>query len=99
MKDDEAIQRAIATLREWQQCYMSYEPGHIFTPAEQYQIDTIPATMSLLRVALRAFELSPERQSNLGFDRELNLAHAIIKQNTKKEIVEPDQAPEDDHDD
>lgn len=99
MNDEEAIQKAIATLREWQHCYSSYAPGHTFTASEQYQIDTIPSTMSILRVALRAFEMSPDRKSNIGFDRELNLARAIIKQSLKEVVVEPDQAPEDDHDD
>lgn len=99
MTDEEAIQKAISTLREWQHHYMSFEPGHSFTPSERYQIDTIPATMSLLRVALRAFEIAPNRQSNIGFDRELNLARAIIKQSVKEAPTAPDQAPEDDHDD
>lgn len=99
MNDEEAIQKAISTLRDWQHHYSRYAPGHTFTPAEQYQIDTIPATMSVLRVALRAFEMSPNRKSNMGFDRELNLARAVIKQNLKETILEPDQAPEDDHDD
>lgn len=90
MNAEQVIQRSIEKLRKMQSSYLTTEQTDLST-GDQLLKDSIPATLTLLRVALRAIQLDPKQaETTTGYRNEISLAKAILLSGVEQptELVE-----------
>jgi len=94
MNDEETLQKSIEELRKIQ-TRLSIEHVEAAGPDSQYVLRTIPATLAILRVALKCIQIDPTATTRSGYGHEINLARAIISSQREKEIEYQEQEEDD----
>lgn len=78
MNNEQIIQGSIEKLRKMQSSYLVQDHENL-SVGERMLKDSIPATLTVLRVALRAIQLDPtQADTTTGYRNEINLARAIV---------------------
>jgi hypothetical protein len=95
MNNEQTIQSSIEKLRKMQSSYL-LQNHETLSVGDKMLKDSIPATLTLLRVALRAIQLDPiQGDTTTGYRNEINLARAILMSG----VVQPIELLEDTNDD
>jgi len=97
MNNEQIIQSSIEKLRKIQFGYVTQDHKTLST-GDILLKDSIPATLTLLRVALRAIQIDPKAaETTTGYRNEISLAKAIIMSGVRP-VPELEEYPQDDPD-
>jgi hypothetical protein len=97
MNNEQIVQGSIEKLRKMQSGYL-LQSHESLSVGEKMLKDSIPATLTLLRVALRAIQLDPAHgETTTGYRNEINLARSILMSGVVH-IPEPIEDYQDDPD-